>query len=220
VGGPWELLPFLRWELINQQSPIEIPAAPPLYNVLVGDTVLSFLERELDTFAWTFLAWPLSAGGGGRVGFQLPTSNHLCYLCSTLTDADIQALWPPAEVEPPTVVVNVPPTYPGVDKVTLGTPVALAMGVTITEPMDGVIISITAVAPAKPYFTYDDLRGYRHIGTLVFLNDEGQAEQWQDMNFTSAIYCCRTIGRAAAVKIRTASGTEGTVTPWLITPDE
>ena len=112
----------------------------------------------------------------------------------------------------------VPPIWPGADKVTLGEPVSLAPSLTITTPMDGILVSITATNPSFTYFyTYDGLKGYRSIGSLTFLTDSGQAEPFHALNFEQAVYCPRTMRRAQGVKMFTDHGLVGTVTPWTIT---
>ena len=114
--------------------------------------------------------------------------------------------------------IGVAPVWPGLANVTLGTPVALASGVTITTPMDGVIVSITGTDPDfEHYYTYDDLRAYRNVGALVFLDDDGHAESFQPIGFVSAVYCPRSMKRAGAVKMKVGHGLTGTVTPWTIT---
>ena len=123
----------------------------------------------------------------------------------------------PIVVPPPVVTLNAPPVWPGIDNVTLGDPVDLAPGLTITEAMDGVDVSITGTEPNYSYwFTYDDLRAYRSVGALVFLDDQGHAEAYQALNFASAVYCPRTMKRASALKLFSSHGLTGTVTPWTI----
>jgi hypothetical protein len=107
-----------------------------------------------------------------------------------------------------------PPVWPGLDNVALGTPVDLATGLTINEPMDGVLVSITGVDQYKTWYTYDTRRAYRHIGALAFLADNGAVEQYQVVAFTSGVYTPLHLERAAGVVIRTAAGTTGTATPW------
>jgi len=179
-----------------------------------GDTVFSYLSREYGSYLWQDdgpASWP----SGGSVWLEQTGGANAAYFRCTLTDADIQALWP-AEADPPAEATNVPPVWPGVANVTLGTPVALADGLTITTPMDGVLIAITAVDQYKTWFTYHDTKAYRHVGSLAFFSDNGELEEYQLIAFEEGVYTCRYMKQAAGVKIRTAGGTVGTVTPWLI----
>jgi hypothetical protein len=109
------------------------------------------------------------------------------------------------------------PVWPGLANVTLGTPVAIDRGVTITEPMDGVLIAITSVDPKQMFYTYDDVKAYRHTGALAFFSDNGDLEPWQQLGFTSAVYCPRQLSRAAGVKLMSPALTVGTITPWVVT---
>jgi hypothetical protein len=118
----------------------------------------------------------------------------------------------------PPVIPPASPVWPGLANVTLGTPVALASGVTIVTPMDGVLIDITGTDPDfNHHFNYDGLVAHRNVGALVFLTDDGEAEGFQPLGFISAVYCPRTIKRAGAVKLMSSHGLTGTVTPWTIT---
>jgi hypothetical protein len=108
----------------------------------------------------------------------------------------------------------VPPVWPGLAGVTLGTPVAIAAGVTITTPMDGVLIDITAAPVKQGYFTFDTVLSYRNIGALAFQSDDGQEEFPQTLGFTSAVYCPKTMQHAAAVVFRSSVGLTGTITPF------
>ena len=106
------------------------------------------------------------------------------------------------------------PVWPGLAAVTLGTSVALTPLLTLTTPMDGVIVHVTSAPAGQSTYDYDGLTEYRYIGSLAFLNDDGEAEAYQQLGFADAIYSVRTFHRAAAVKLRTYDGIVGTVTPW------
>lgn len=112
---------------------------------------------------------------------------------------------------------GLPPVWPGLANVTLGTPVALAPNLTITTPMHGVVIEITGVAAKYNSFkfSYDGLTSYRKLGALTFLTDRGDAEIFQVLSFELAVYCPAKMAQAASVKLECATGTTGTITPWL-----
>jgi hypothetical protein len=110
-----------------------------------------------------------------------------------------------------------PPVWPGLAKVTTLTPVDLAVGVTITEPMDGVLVEITSVPAVRGWFSFDAVKSYRNIGALTFTTDDGEQEYPQTLGFTSAVYMCKSMVRASGVRIRTSVDVVGTVTPFTIT---
>jgi hypothetical protein len=185
------------------------------YDPLTGETLMAYLQRTRPQLDW-------QDDGGFSEPYAVRSIVGDWTISGTVrarvTMAEWDAMMALRFPAPVAVDVNVPPVWPGLDKVTLGTAVALAPGLTITEPMDGVLISITGTEPSfTHWFTYDDLRAYRNVGALVFLTDDGQAENFQPIGFVSAVYCPRSIKRAGAVKVMTGHGLTGTVTPWTIT---
>jgi hypothetical protein len=136
---------------------------------------------------------------------------------STALSDDLALILAAIEAITPATPAPAPPVWPGLAQATLGTPVALATGVTITEAMDGVIVNITGAPTKQGYFTYDDTKSWRNTGSLSFFNDIGAQEYQQYLGFETAIYCPKVMVRAAGVKLHCASGVTGTVTPWTIT---
>ena len=207
---------------------------PDYSNIAVDDTRLSWLQRTDPDAGWL----PQYGTGEPYYLFYTDPFDNQWFVQPAFTEAtfqqwrdiatgtalaavkaDTQAILAefPIVVPPPVVTLNAPPVWPGIDNVTLGDPVDLAPGLTITEAMDGVDVSITGTEPNYSYwFTYDDLRAYRSVGALVFLDDQGHAEAYQALNFASAVYCPRTMKRAWAVKLFSSHGLTGTVTPWTI----
>jgi hypothetical protein len=117
----------------------------------------------------------------------------------------------------PTVAL-VAPVWPGIANVTLLTPVALSAGFSITEPMDGVIVDITVPPAGRGSYSYDGVLSFQNVGSLSFFTDDGDQEFQLSLGFTSAVYCCRAMVRAAGVRVRTVPGLTGTVTPWTVNP--
>jgi hypothetical protein len=107
------------------------------------------------------------------------------------------------------------PVWPGLANVTLGASQQLAMGVTVPGPLDGVLIAITGVPSWKGYFTFDDVRSYRNVGAVTFVTDNGDEEMPQTLGFQTAVYTPKSMVRASGAKLRTETGVQGTVTPWL-----
>ena len=100
-----------------------------------GDaSLLDFLQRTAGSLTW-------NQTGLGTYWADVGSGNAL--IQCELTEGEFEYLrmlagGPPAKGAP-----VVAPVWPGLAGVTLGTPVALAPGVTITTPMDGVLIDIT-----------------------------------------------------------------------------
>ncbi len=107
------------------------------------------------------------------------------------------------------------PIWPGLDGVVFGSTVALAEGVTLTEPMAGVLIAITGVPSRMSGYTFDDVISYVRVGALAFFSDNGDEEDYQLLGFQNQVYCCRILSVAAGVKVRTTGGVTGTLTSWL-----
>jgi hypothetical protein len=112
---------------------------------------------------------------------------------------------------------TVPPVWPGLAAVTLGTPVAISSSFTVTGPMHGVLIDITAILANKPFFDFDGSLSYRNIGALAFQEDNGDEEFPQNLGFTSAVYCPKSMEIAANCVVRADASITGTVTPWVVT---
>lgn len=115
------------------------------------------------------------------------------------------------------IVADTLPLWPGLAAATPSASHAIAPGLTITEPMDGVIVRLTGLPTKSSFYTFDDINSYRSIGALSFFTDDGEQELAQSLGFTSAIYTPKTMVRAAGVKLRAIGGVSGTVVPWIKT---
>jgi len=178
---------------------------PILANILSTDTVLSWLTRESPTFSWSdtivpdFIAAFVSS----------PTALWICTFTVPEFDAIKAQLFPGSGA-------TVPPVWPGLANVTLGTPVAIATGVTISTPMDGVLIDITGVPSKQGYFSFDTAISWRNVGALAFVSDNGDEEFPQTLGFQNAVYTPKSLSTAAGVVLRALDGVTGTITPWVI----
>ena len=184
------------------------PLAP-----LEGEGLTAYLLRTRPQYEWNDdggTAEPV-AEATLNDGYQ----NFVVRLRARVSRAEWSAYVGTVYPAPITVDVNVPPVWPGLANVTLGEPVALAQGVTITTPMDGVVVSITGASSGTMWFTYDDLRSWRNVGALTFLDEEGHAEGYQALGFTSEVYVPRRLKQASGVKVMGGRGVSGTITPWL-----
>lgn len=108
----------------------------------------------------------------------------------------------------------VPPVWPGLANVTLGAAVALADGLTVSGPLSGVIVTISAVPPATPYYAFGSRLSYKWLGAVTFLDDNGQAEEAQPLGFDHLLITPRKMAQAASAVVRLKSGTVGTIQPF------
>jgi hypothetical protein len=185
---------------LNNASNAPVLAAIAAMGVAVA---ASFTAEEASVAAVGTEVASVGAGVVGLAATLLELAGSLAQILELLQALPTEA--PPAG----------PPAWPGSTLVQLGSPVDLTAGLTVTTPMDGLIVEITSVAPKQMFYTYHDVRSYRHIGALAFFDDEGHLEGYQALGFTSAIYTPRSLVRAEGVKVMSAPGTAGTVTPWL-----
>jgi len=179
------------------------PPLPDITAVRRTDTVLSWLQREAPAFAWqqtTLFA--------GRV--YAITAANVYWVC-TLTNATMQL-----EAFGTTAVsTGTAPVWPGLSNVTLGASLALADGLTVPGPLDGVIVTVTAVPPPTGFYPFGAVKCFVKIGGVIFVDDNGEAEMALPLGLEHDVICPRTMERADHAIIRLKSGTIGTVQPWV-----
>ncbi len=178
-----------------------------LAQLLAGDTVGSWLNR-ISTVGDVFT---LQSSGFWTSDTRFTGYGY--WLC-TISDADLVAIKRNLGL---LATRQSPPVWPGLSNVTLAASHALATGLTITAPMDGVIVAITAVPPGTGLYDFDGTVSYTFVGALSFVSDNGDQEFPQSIGFQSAVYSPREMWRATGVKVRAKAGVVGTVTPWAIT---
>lgn len=108
------------------------------------------------------------------------------------------------------------PVWPGLANVTLGDILDLTDGMTVDGPLDGVIVRITTVDPARTWFSFGDTKSYRNIGAIIFIDDDGEAEFPIGLGLDQGVYCPQTMTRASSLKVRLAGVWEGTIQPWTV----
>jgi hypothetical protein len=174
--------------------------------ILETDTLLTWLQSQNPDFT-------ISGPFDGAHYQIFVNDNKFVWEC-LIDEVQFEAF--KAVLFPPGTAVSAP-VWPGLDNVELGTPVELDLGVTITEPMDGVLIEIVTAPAKQGFFTFDDVLSYRNVGALAFFTDRGDEEFPQTLGFQDAIYAPKTMQQAAGVKVRTSVGITGTITPYTIT---
>ncbi len=206
---------FLDYSGVNtQQWNYEAPTLE-LSAVTPGQTLLDALEAQNPGWTW----FETSPGAGWYYAYN-PSGGEYTWHCRLSEDtfaALLAALGYAGKKLP--VSTNAPPVWPGLANVTLGSAVAISPpGQIVTGPMDGIIVSITGYPPYKGDFNFGGDVSVRNIGAIAFKSDNGQEELPQTLGFLSAVYCPKTMTRAAAVAVRAIPGVTGTITPWTITP--
>lgn len=183
-----------------------IPAFDPS-DILSTEDLLSCLTRQNPTWS---LTEPFGVGGPVRL---TDTGGGSGAVWDTTIDqagfAQEKALIFPVS---PTGA----PVWPGLANVLLGTPVAIATVLTVTEPMEGVLVTITSVPSKQGQFAFGGTVSWRNIGALAFTDDNGDEEFPQTLGFEQAIYCPKSMAQAAGLVLRASAGVTGTVTPWTI----
>jgi hypothetical protein len=175
------------------------------------DTLLSWLNRESQFSPWSYLNIYGDANPNAYCHFvDGPNNYELVTLINETQFSQLKAV-----LFPPSATADIPPVWPGIANVTLGASQQLAMGVTVPGPLDGVIVAITSVPTWKGFFTFDNVRSYRNVGAVTFVTDNGDEELPQTLGFETAVYTPKAMVRASAAKLRTETGVQGTVTPWL-----
>jgi hypothetical protein len=184
---------------------------PPVFDptdILSTEDVKDCLTRQNPTFTVTWAFEPQ-----GYVRLIGSNGNEVEEWQSTIDGADFALI--KAQIFPSSTV-NLAPIWPGIAGVTLDSPTALAPSLTISGPMDGVLIDITSVSTSKPALAYGSETAYKFIGALAFVSDNGDVEQFQPLGFQTALYCPLFLKSADSVVLRVDPSVAGTVTPWVI----
>jgi len=176
----------------------------PIANILSTDVLNVFLERESGFTGWT-------ANDDGTWQVAQDVSGNDFTILTTITDAEFLVL---RDGVAPVSLAGVPPVWPGIANVTLGTPLALADGITVPGPLHGVLLSITSVPYPISYYPFGALKSYVRAGAVIFVDDNGDGEFAQPLAVESGVICPKTMVRASSALVRLPSGVIGTITPW------
>lgn len=193
-----------NWAISGSSLPSDAPN-PDLANILVTDTASVFLTREVPG-----LTWLSNVPGPGDVFAEsvAETGNGYLFVYNETTFRSlVDLLYPPTNAQGASL-------WPGIANVTLGTPVAIDVGVTVAVPMDGCIITITSVPSKQGQFNFDTAISWRNVGALSFYDDNGEQEFPQTLGFTDCVYCPQSMETASGLRLRASAGVAGTITPW------
>lgn len=196
---------------------LPLPDDPDFSQWREGDTVYAFLARTQPGEGWTNIG-PTGLGHDAIAWIALGGVYTGMWIRTAFAAPDVpQEI---ANVTNNTITVTADtnlPLWPGLTNVALGTPVALVDNLTITTPMDGVIVTVTEAPRGTSHYRLGgELLDYGS-GRVAFGNDRGDLEQWQYLGFRHAIYTPHSMQRAASVHFQAIGGAVGTVTPWLKT---
>lgn len=114
-------------------------------------------------------------------------------------------------------IPNMPPVWPGVANVTLGSPSALVDGLTLTGPMHGIIVNITGNPAGAGKYLFGAEVSWTHVGAVAFVNDRGDFERPDSLGLEDHVITPRTMAEAASCVIRLNSGFSGTARTWITT---
>jgi hypothetical protein len=177
----------------------------------------TILVTDLTPLAWAtrIMAFPpTGADQAGRPYSDQPRSSwRFTYWMGTVEFAEYKA----ARFGGAPTTRTGAPVWPGLAKVTLGTPVALDRLVNVNTLMDGVIIELDTVPPDKPFYQIGSQVSTTRIGQIAFQDDDLEMEAPQVFGFSYQVVCPTAMVRASGCKLRTVGGVTGFVTPWLIT---
>lgn len=185
----------------------------PLLGLPSTDTILStdanvgaWLNRQTSPLVWSFIT-------GQQIWRHTFTGPPLFEVDCTLSESEFR--WFRLANSGTVPGTLLPPIWPGIANVTLGTPVPFSGStLSVAGPLDGVIVTITAVNQPLPHYAYGTAVAWGKLGGLTFVDDRGDAEEYQLFGFVDALYVPRAMLHAASCQIRNVSGIVGTVTPW------
>lgn len=206
---PYKFLPIVSAQgaFYNSHSndlPTDIPYLDTR-DILPTETLLEWAQRLDGTHTW------LEDNTTGTVYCAAGSGGSTFYWVINISPAEFERLKAASGV-----ATNVAPVWPGIDGVTLGTPVAITGVHDIIAPMDGVIITITT-PPTRLGQRLLGTEPYDYgIGELAFDDGDGNVEMWQYMGFRTMILTPKSMATAGGCHLRLLGGAEGTLTPWTI----
>jgi len=185
---------------------------PDLYTPIAGETLMAYLVRTRGYYDWedgdgTTEPFAIVEGlGEGRA------PRHT--LRPRLTSAEFAQLV--GGLFPAPVPVMAPPVWPGLANVSLGTQLAMADGLEIPGPLDGVLVDVTGHPAGAGKYGFGGFLSWRYLGAVLFFADNGTAEWPCQIGPEQQVVTPRTMQRAASAVLRLNGGFSGTITPWTI----
>lgn len=181
-------------------------------DIEADDTVLSWLQRT-DTSG---RVWALDSVSNLAYSLTNLAGEYHDRITCTLTDADLQAIRA-GYAAGSAVAGNVPPVWPGLAAVSLGSSVPLASSVTLTGPLHGVLVAVTTPPAGLGLKNIGGNNYWYRLGEITFESDNGDLEPPQYLGFESALYTPKSMTEATAAYLRVMGAAAGTATPYTIT---
>lgn len=178
------------------------------------DTLWSYLTREYAAYDWLRAA-PGSHAAGGRVYLE-QTPGGAYFVC-TLTDADIRAA-APSSVSVTVTVPSPPITDPTRFTRVLGTPIPFTAPFIYSEDCDGLIYTVATHGPSVKGYVVEDRTALTGAGVVGFINDTGEVEKFQYLNWDTGVVLPMTMPHAAGFVFSSNRTATGTVTPFTLEP--
>jgi hypothetical protein len=175
---------------------------PDFADIQAGDTILSWLLRTEPRYDWVYNQY---TGLVEAVSIDGLDGSVRCLLT------------PPEFAALKAAVPNVPPVWPGLANVTLGTPVALADELVVAGPLHGVLVECSTPPPGASSWVLGDQEAYYRWGEVSFVSDHGQVEPFQWLGFGLGVYTPKGMTEAASAIFRVSRLPTATVTPFVIT---
>jgi hypothetical protein len=192
-----------------------IPPPPIDWRLWNGtDDVATFLNTQDQSGGWTDSGDDPTFGGHATRAGRPDHTGLGTWICDVAT---WMLPYVSGRAYSRSLLQTTPPIWPGVDYVTVGTPVALAQGVTVEGPMHGLTLAIDTPPPDVEKTAFDSIDSYYHIGQLAFENDDGAIEGFQPFSFLKEQKTPRRMVIAERCYIRCFLGITGSATPWTIT---
>lgn len=175
--------------------------------IAADDTLESYLDSADPAHTWTT---------DEQTGMVSAASTHAnsvgWYWVCRLTPAEFEHFKSVA-----TDAGNVPPTWPGIDAVTLGTPVVITGPTVVDGPMDGLLWETTTAPAGRSRFSVGGNEYAYHAGSLAFVSDNGDIEPYQYIGWDAGLFAARQMKRAASALVAPGRDITGVATPWTIT---
>jgi len=179
---------------------------PSADNIMPGDTLVSWLERELPT-------WIISSGEQGPDTVNVRQSGLSVEYQWVGGNAYFNFL--KSQILGGNTLVGAP-IWPGLSGVTLGTSQAISDGLVITGPMQGCLVDITSVPQPISYYPFGTVKSFVRAGALLFVDDDGEAEFPQPLGPQTQVILPKSMASAASAILRLPSGVIGTIQPFTI----
>jgi hypothetical protein len=175
----------------------------------------TILATDVTPAAWLerVFAVPWTTFSNGMVGLADPGANTYFWVVWITQTCWLQVL---AALFPAAASGALAPVWPGIADVTLGATQVLADGLLVPGPLQGIIVTISAVPTPISFYPFGPIRSYVHVGAVAFVDDNGQAETVQPLGLDTNVVLPKGMVAADHAYIRLQSGVVGTVQPFTI----